>query len=482
MKNIFSITRHKLILFFIIISVITALFFFFNPTTKNKKVEIFPTIGLSGPIKSLSPVDLPPQCNPIIQKVYEPLVKIEPPFKIVPILAESWDNPTPNQWRFVLKKNVYFQNGAPLLPVDVIYSIKIYKKYSKINLSTIKNIEGFGKRNIIINTLFPDPYLLFKLSNVYIIPHGSKDEVISKPNGTGMYKLKRWKSFSEIEFIKNTSYREKIENLPDKFYVKIFSDVNSLLKDFIKGKLDACCINKIIPLKISDTYRKNIILQPSFSSIYLGIHLDERKFSKMDSLYLKKIFSINISRKKISKTYKNFLIPTFFPIFSGLYNLQEKYILEKTSLKKKNLPKKFNLYYQLNLKNLAYEVKENLKKIGYYAKIKSMNNFSNNNRENYLVLFSYNFYKNGIHSFFSDVCMKKIKGNFVNYGRFNYINFESKRMSNLIINFQKSGNYEDLTSKACEIFNKDYPYIPLFEVNRVILINKKRIDKDFLPF
>src|ERR1700760_76389 len=76
-----------------------------------------------GALKSLDPYTLR-ETTTIAQHghVYEGLVGRDKELKIVPALAESWETPEPNRWRFHLRHNVKFHNGDPFTADDVVFS------------------------------------------------------------------------------------------------------------------------------------------------------------------------------------------------------------------------------------------------------------------------------------------------------------------------------------------------------------------------
>ena len=61
--------------------------------------------------------------NSINQQVYERLVTRDRKLAIVPGLAVSWSQPSPLVWRFKLRPNVTFHNGAPFNADAVVAAI-----------------------------------------------------------------------------------------------------------------------------------------------------------------------------------------------------------------------------------------------------------------------------------------------------------------------------------------------------------------------
>ena len=58
----------------------------------------------------------------LLQHAYEPLVRYNKDFQVEPALATSWQQVSPTQWRFSLRKNVKFHDGSPFTADDVVFS------------------------------------------------------------------------------------------------------------------------------------------------------------------------------------------------------------------------------------------------------------------------------------------------------------------------------------------------------------------------
>ena len=56
--------------------------------------------------------------------IYETLAGYDGDMKLVPLLAESWENTEPTKWVFKLRKDVKFHDGSPFTADDVIFSWK----------------------------------------------------------------------------------------------------------------------------------------------------------------------------------------------------------------------------------------------------------------------------------------------------------------------------------------------------------------------
>src|SRR5512145_2940910 len=58
----------------------------------------------------------------LLQHAYEPLVRYDKNFQVEPALAASWQQVSPTQWRFNLRKNVKFHDGSAFSADDVLFS------------------------------------------------------------------------------------------------------------------------------------------------------------------------------------------------------------------------------------------------------------------------------------------------------------------------------------------------------------------------
>src|SRR3989440_13040411 len=80
-------------------------------------------LAFQGDLKSLDPYSLNETfTHGMLGNVYEGLTKRDKELKIIPGLAESWEQLEPTRWRFHLRKGVKFQNGEDFTADDVVFS------------------------------------------------------------------------------------------------------------------------------------------------------------------------------------------------------------------------------------------------------------------------------------------------------------------------------------------------------------------------
>ena len=101
-------------------------------------------------------------------QVMEPLVDYDFERKaVVPVLAESWENPDPMTWRFHLRRGVKFHDGSDFTSKDVVHSITRMKTdpISKQggNFAAIEQIVAVDDSTVDLKSQEPFAPLLFNL-------------------------------------------------------------------------------------------------------------------------------------------------------------------------------------------------------------------------------------------------------------------------------------------------------------------------------
>jgi peptide/nickel transport system substrate-binding protein len=124
------------------------------------------------------------------------LVDIDPlTFKLIPGLAESWNNPDGTTWRFFLRKGVQFHNGDFFTAEDVNFTIQYLKTlpYYSEELEALSDVKILDNYTIDLITKKPCPTLLYNLVSTFILSEKYMKTIEGTnetwPIGTGAYKL-----------------------------------------------------------------------------------------------------------------------------------------------------------------------------------------------------------------------------------------------------------------------------------------------------
>ena len=189
--------------------------------------------------------------------VYEALVRYDRNFQVEPGLATSWQQITPTQWRFNLRRNVKFHDGAPFTADDVVFSygrIKQPQGTMQIYVSGVEEVKKIDDYTVDFILSGPNPVLLRNMTGFFIMNkpwaaknrsenvqnYTAREETYSSrnANGTGSYILKGWEPDQRITMTANAAWWDKREgNVTDVVYTPIKSD-STRVSALLSGEVD----------------------------------------------------------------------------------------------------------------------------------------------------------------------------------------------------------------------------------------------------
>lgn len=180
----------------------------------------------------------------LLQHTYEGLVRYTKDFQIEPCLATSWQQVSPVQWRFNLRKGVKFHDGAPFTADDVVFSYgRIIQPQgtNQIYVSGVKEVKKIDDYTVDMILTGPNPVLLRLLVDFRIMNKAwsaknksenvqnyvAKEESFASRNssGTGPYVIKTWEPDKRILMSANTAWWDKFDgNATEVIYTPIKAD------------------------------------------------------------------------------------------------------------------------------------------------------------------------------------------------------------------------------------------------------------------
>ncbi len=141
--------------------------------------------------------------------IFEGLVRSAGDLSIGPALATEWSNPSPEVWRFTLRRGVTFHDGSAFTADDVVFSFERVRKPGSdftSAVATVTDVRKIDDFTVEIVTDGPDPILDRKLDIVFIMSkswaeaHGAENPIDVRQgvenyatrhaNGTGPFMLK----------------------------------------------------------------------------------------------------------------------------------------------------------------------------------------------------------------------------------------------------------------------------------------------------
>src|SRR5712671_5548462 len=200
----------------------------------------------------------------VLQYTYEGLVRYTKDYKIEPSLAVKWEEVSPTQWRFSLRRNVKFHDGSPFSADDVVFSFGRIKQPQGTNQIYVSGIKEVKK----------------------IQDYKAKEETYASrnTNGTGPYIIKGWEPDKRIVFALNKDWWGKLDgNVTDVVYTPIKSDATRVAA-LLSGDVD---LVTDLPTQDVDRLRKEgnlkVLDGHEVRTIFIGLdqHNDELKYSNV---------------------------------------------------------------------------------------------------------------------------------------------------------------------------------------------------------
>jgi peptide/nickel transport system substrate-binding protein len=199
----------------------------------------------AGPSPSLDPrVGTSSEAERIDQLIFNSLVRRGPHFEILPDLAESWEIPQPNLYRFHLRHGVRFHDGRELTAKDVQYTFSSLLGGSLPSAKTstyrvVESIEIPDDYCVVFRLKEPYASFLWNLTNgaIGIVPRGAPPDFGRYPVGSGPFRFVSYASEDQLVLEKNTYYFESLPNV-DRVIVRIVPDATTRALELGKGSID----------------------------------------------------------------------------------------------------------------------------------------------------------------------------------------------------------------------------------------------------
>ncbi len=215
------------------------------------------------------------------QLLFETLVTLDDTLQVAPGLATAWERPAPTRLRLTLRAGVRFQDGTPLEPADVVYTLEslmdpaLGSPYRAGLREKIARVRALPPHGVEIDLTAPYASILTDLT----VPIRSRASGAAQPyNGSGPYRLAS-QSATEIVLARNPAYHGPPAG-PARVVFKVVQDENTRMLKFLKGDVDLA-IN-VVPLDQVHQFhapplsrRYTVLEAPGLSYQYLGFNLGD---------------------------------------------------------------------------------------------------------------------------------------------------------------------------------------------------------------
>jgi peptide/nickel transport system substrate-binding protein len=299
----------------------------------------------------------------VLVHLYDPLIQRDPKNakKFDGVLATSWRQVKPTDYRFVLRKGVKYDDGSAFDANNVKYNIdRIMGKLpgektpplAAFQYTSITGVRVINPTTVDILTKSPDPLLLARLSALLLVPTDSvtKDPnaLASKPDGTGPYTLVSWDRNNQVVLKAKPDYylgKPKITNV----IIKDMPDDASRLAAIESGAVDV--ISNLPPDNASQVTAAGAKVESVPSARITSIWLNTLDSKPLKSVKVRQALNyavdVNTIIKKVMSRYALRTATIVPPYFAGYSKSVKPYRYDpkeaKLLLKKAGYPHGFSM-------------------------------------------------------------------------------------------------------------------------------------------
>lgn len=164
---------------------------------------------ISDDILSLDPNrDVDSVTDSVLSNVYQPLVTLDEGLLVETALAERWEHPSPERWRFHLREDVLFHDGTPLTARIARDSLLALQKDPALESSAflrhVVRVEAVSDTVLDLVTREPRA-LLPSLLSVYVVKKNARG-AFPPYAGTGPFRIEEWKKNERVVLARFEDY------------------------------------------------------------------------------------------------------------------------------------------------------------------------------------------------------------------------------------------------------------------------------------
>lgn len=215
------------------------------------------------------------------QLLFETLLTVDDRLQPAPGVAVAWERPSPTRLRLAIRPGITFQDGAPLEPADVVYTLESLmdpaagSPYRAALREKIQSVRVAPPHGVEIELKAPYASIWTDL----VIPVRSRRSGPERIlNGSGPYRL-AGQSPTEIVLERNPRYHGPPPGA-ERVVFKVVQDESTRMLKFLKGDVDLA-IN-VVPLDQIRRFRApplsrryQVLEGPGLSYQYLGFNLSD---------------------------------------------------------------------------------------------------------------------------------------------------------------------------------------------------------------
>lgn len=247
----------------------------------------------------------------VVDNIFDTLVARDKDMKLVPSLAESWRQLSPDTWEFKLRAGVKFTNGEPMDAAAVKFSIDRVKDPAAASptvsyIKTVKEVEVVDPLTVRVVTVGPDPLLPTRFSRypTEVVPPKYVTEVgrkafAQKPVGTGPYKFVSWEKGTSVTLERNPDYwggAPEVAKVVFRAIPEASTRVNALLNGEADVVTDVAADDRR-KIEASQSARVSTV-ERAGNIVYIGFKTDK---APLDDLRVRQALNYAVDKNSIVK-------------------------------------------------------------------------------------------------------------------------------------------------------------------------------------
>jgi peptide/nickel transport system substrate-binding protein len=237
-----------------------------------------------------------------LNHVYEGLVRYNDKLEVEPALAVSWEPVEPTRWRFRLRPNVRFHNGATLTADDVVFSFQRATAENAIfrgNIGRVRAIEKVDDLTVDLILFAPYPILPRELSDFGIMnrawavangadrpvtPTSGQDSfAAANSNGTGAFMLRSREVDVRTVLVRNPNWWDTPRHNLDEVVFRPITSAATRVAAMLAGEIDM-----MFPVPLQDLQRLQsaprirILQEPELRVIFFALNVAREELLDSD--------------------------------------------------------------------------------------------------------------------------------------------------------------------------------------------------------
>jgi peptide/nickel transport system substrate-binding protein len=236
------------------------------PTPAAQQIKKGGTLrwGQVGDLVTIDAIMWSPVANNTLGQVNEMLIDYDDDLKLMPRLAESWEQSTDNRSiKLNLRKGVQFHTGREFTSDDVEYNLlrardpkNPYASVVAVGSSWWTSYEKPDRYTIVLQSEKPRPGIFDFLQYFRILDKDTMDgpNATTKAVGTGAFKFVEWVPGDHITLTRNENYWESGHPYLDGIQISIYRDAQAMVAAMESGSLD---VADLIPIPDADRLKND---------------------------------------------------------------------------------------------------------------------------------------------------------------------------------------------------------------------------------